>query len=360
MIGVKTAPNQPEISIFYAMIQIDGSIGEGGGQVLRTSLALSILTRQELHITLIRHRRSKPGLMAQHLKSVEAAARVCRGSVEGASTGSQELTFRPEEPHSGKYTFEIGTAGSTSLVLQTIFLPLCLAERTSTVTLTGGTHVPWSPCFEYLSLQWLPYLQQMGIRAELTLEQAGFYPPGGGSIRAVIHPTRSISPLSIPARGALQRIQGISAVANLDEDIARRQKIQALRRLEPRCRETKIKATSVPSPVKGTYIVLLAEFAGSRACFSALGARGKPAERVADEAVDGLEEFLTTDGAIDPYLADQLLLPMALAEGISQFRTSRVTQHLLTNAEIIRQFLPVAIDINGEQDQPGDVFVKTK
>ena len=342
------------------MIQIDGSIGEGGGQVLRTSLALSVLTRQELHITHIRTRRAKPGLMAQHLKSVEAAAKVCRAAVEGAAIGSQVLTFQPGELHAGKYHHEIGTAGSTSLVLQTIFLPLCMAEGTSTVTLTGGTHVPWSPCFEYLTLQWLPYLQQMGIRAELALEQAGFYPPGGGRIRAVIHPAGPLTALKLPARGALQRIQGISAVANLDADIARRQKLQALRRLEPHCRETKIKAITVPSPVKGTYIILLAEFERARACFSALGGRGKPAEQVADEAVNGLEEFLATDGAIDAYLADQLLLPMALAQGTSQFRTSRVTQHLLTNAEVIRQFLPVGIDIQGEQDQPGDVIVKNE
>jgi len=339
------------------MIEIDGSMGEGGGQVLRTSLALAILSRQELHITHIRARRAKPGLMAQHLKSVEAAAQVCRATVEGAAIGSQTLTFRPGELHAGRYHFEIGTAGSTSLVLQTVFIPLCMAGGTSTLTLTGGTHVPWSPCFEYLSLQWLPYLQQMGFNAGLTLEQAGFYPPGRGRIRAVIHPTGHVTPLTINARGALQRIQGISAAANLDHEITRRQKLQVLRRLEPRCRETKIKTCEVPSPVKGTYVILLAVFDGSRACYSALGARGKPAERVADEAVDGLVEFLATDGAVDQYLADQLLLPMALAPGISQFRTSSITQHLLTNAEIIRYFLPVVIEIQGELGQPGWVRV---
>lgn len=339
------------------MIEIDGSLGEGGGQVLRTALALSILTRQELHLTHLRAQRTKPGLMAQHLASVQAAAEVCRAAVEGAVIGSQTLTFRPGEVQSGRYQFEIRTAGATTLVLQTVFLPLTRAQSASTLTITGGTHVAWSPCFEFLSRHWLHYLQQMGFSAELALDQAGFYPPGGGRLRAVIRPTASIHPLTLLERGALQGIQGISAVANLDLEIAKRQKHQALGRLESRCRETKIQACKVPSPVKGTYLFLLAEFTGARAGFSALGAPGKPAERVADEAVDSLEAFLATDGAIDPYLADQLLLPMALADGISRFRTSKVTQHMLTNAEIIRRFLPAAIEIQGELDQPGLVIV---
>lgn len=340
------------------MIEIDGSFGEGGGQILRTSLALSVLTGQEMRITHIRARRQKPGMMAQHLKSVEAAAQVSRAQVEGAAIGSQTLTFRPGEIHAGKYHFEIGTAGSTSLVLQTVFFPLCRAKGTSTLALSGGTHVPWSPCFEYLDQHWLPYLQRMGYQADLALDQAGFYPPGGGRIRATIQPAVIIEPITLLERGALVRIQGVSVVADLDLDIARRQKLQALRRLEPLCRDTKIITSTVPSPVKGTYLILLVEFEGSRACFTALGARGKPAERVADEAVNELLEFLDTGNAIDPYLADQLLLPMALAEGTSQVSTSKVTQHLLTNVEVIRLFMPVKVEITGELDGPGLVQVK--
>ena len=339
------------------MIEIDGSMGEGGGQVLRSALALSALTRQAVHITHIRLRRPKPGLQAQHLQSVKAAAAVCDGEVEGAAAGSQTLTFYPGELKAGRYRFEIGTAGSTSLVLQTIFLPLCLAGGTSSVKISGGTHVPWSPCFDYLDLQWLPHLRRMGFSARLVMEQAGFYPSGGGLIQATISPAPNRLPLDLTQRGALKSISGISAVADLDPTIATRQKHQALRRLEPRCRETKIKTVELNSPSKGTILLLLATFEHSQCCYFALGEKGKPAERVADEAVDALEAFLYTEGVIDQYLADQLLLPMAMASGKSRLGTSKVTQHLLTNAEVIRRFLPTEITIQGEVGQSGLVEV---
>ncbi len=344
------------------MIEIDGSQGEGGGQILRSALTLSILTGQAMTIANIRKRRSKPGLMAQHLKSVQAAAAICAASVEGAEPGSQELAFQPGEIYSGHYRFDIGTAGSTSLVLQTIFLPLCLAGGSSTVILTGGTHVPHSPSFDYLDLHWLPYMRQLGCRAELNIEQAGVYPHGGGHIRAAIRPAGPLGALEITSRGALQNIQGLSAVANLDPEIAKRQKHQALRRLEPLTRATKIKDFSMPAAGKGTTLLLQAGFERSSACYFSLGERGKPAERVADEAVDGLQVFLATDGAIDQYLADQLLLPLAVAAwrfgaGPSRLRTCQVTQHLLTNAWIVRLFLPVRIEIEGELGEPGFVTV---
>ncbi len=339
------------------MIEIDGSIGEGGGQVLRSALALSILTQQAMRINAIRARRKKPGLQAQHLKSVQAAAAISGAMVEGAALGSQELTFHPGEVQPGKYHFDIGTAGSTSLVLQTIFLPLAQSGGTSTVTITGGTHVSWSPSFHYLDWQWLPHLNRMGFEASLAMEKAGFYPQGGGKIKAVIHPAGKTSPLDLMERGALTRITGLSAVANLDLEIGKRQKHQALRRLEPICRETKIQTAEVPAPVKGTFIVLLAVFERAQACFTALGAPGKRAEAVADEAVDALLAHLATDGMVDLHLADQLLLPLSFAGGQSQFRTSKVTQHLLTNAAIIQAFLPTNIHIEGEEGQPGAVTI---
>lgn len=340
------------------MIEIDGSSGEGGGQVLRSSLAMSILTQKDFHIRQVRARRSKPGLMAQHLKSVQAAAAICQAKVEGDVLGSQELVFRPGPVKAGKYHFEIGTAGSTSLVLQTIFIPLSLAARSSQVTISGGTHVPHSPCFHYIDLQWMVYMRQIGFNAQLLMEQAGFYPPGGGRIQAVIRPAEPLSALNLLERGQLQRIHGISGVANLDLEIAKRQKHQALKRLEPRARETKIKTVELPSPVKGTFLLLIAEFEHSQCCYFALGEQGKRAERVADEAVDGLEAFLKSDGAIDFYLADQLLLPLSLVKGKSSLHTSKVTQHQLTNANVIRAFLPVNIQIVGELDQPGLVHIE--
>jgi len=339
------------------LVEIDGSIGEGGGQVLRTALTLSLVTGQPFHLYSLRARRSKPGLQPQHLTAVKAAAAVGQADATGAAQGSQELTFHPQKIRPGTFKFDIGTAGATTLVLQTILLPLSLADKTSTVTLTGGTHVPWSPCFHYLDLHWIPYLQAMGFRHKISLEKAGFYPEGGGILQASIRPAGEIQPLQIPERGALLRISGISAVANLDEEIAARQKHQALRRLEPLCRETKVKTLSLPSFGKGTFLLLLAEFEHSRVCYTALGEKGKRAEKVADEACDKLQALLNSRAAVDEHLADQLLLPLALAEGVSELTTARVTQHLLTNAQVIRKFLPVEITIKGELDQEGWITI---
>lgn len=345
-------------TIIDIMIHLDGSMGEGGGQVLRSALALSMLTCQPFHITRVRQGRGKSGLMQQHLLSVEAAVRISQAQVEGAMLSSTELVFKPGEVKPGRYRFDIPTAGSTSLVLQTIFLPLSLAGGKSSISLGGGTHVPHSPCYHYLELHWLYYLKKMGLQASLALEGAGFYPPGGGRIRAEIRPCAELLPLQVTERGKLLRIQGLSAVANLDPDIARRQKHQALHRLEPLCRETKIRTLELPSPVKGTFLLLLAEFEGSRCCYYALGAPGKRAEQVADEAVDALEVFIASTGAVDQYLADQLLLPMAFANGPSCLRTSQITQHLLTNAEVIRLFTDVKIDIQGASGQPGSIRIE--
>ena len=335
------------------MLEIDGSQGEGGGQILRTSLALSILTRQPMRITRIRSGRTKPGLQSQHLKSVQAAAAISNAQVEGASFGSQVLVFKPGEVKHGRYQFDIGTAGSTSLVFQTIFLPLSRSDRLSQLLLIGGTHVPFAPCYHYLEQQWLSYLKKAGCEAQLFLEAAGFYPRGGGRMRAIIQPATQITPLHVTERGALLRIQGISGVANLDMSIGKRQKLHALRRLEERLRAVKIEDLELTSPVKGTFLLLRAEFEHSTCCYSALGELGKRAEIVADEAVDKLEAFLATDGAIDQYLADQLMLPLAFAGGESLLRTSKVTQHQLTNAAVIQQFMAVEIHIDGDLGKPG-------
>jgi RNA 3'-terminal phosphate cyclase (ATP) len=338
-------------------IEIDGAQGEGGGQVLRTSLSLSLITGKPLHLFNIRRRRSKPGLQPQHLTAVRAAAAVGGAEVNSASLGSQELTFLPHEIHPGSYRFDIGTAGATSLVLQTILIPLSLAKKAATLTLTGGTHVPWSPCFHYLDLQWNPYLQEIGFNTRLTLEKAGFYPQGGGSIRVSLRPAKLLQPLQLAERGQLLRILGVSAVANLDDEIAIRQKHQALRRLEPLCRDTKIKTLNLPSPGKGTFILLTVEFEQGRACYTALGEKGKPAETVADEACDSVQLLLDRSAGIDEYLADQLLLPLALAHGPSRIAAPKITEHLLTNAEVVRKFLPVEITIEGDLDCEGWISI---
>jgi len=340
------------------MIQIDGSFGEGGGQVLRTSLTLSILTGKPFRIYNIRANRAKPGLMAQHLVAVKAAAEVSHASVQGAAVGSKSLTFTPSGISPGNFRFDIGTAGATSLVLHTIFIPLALAREPSTVTITGGTHVPWAPCYHYLELQWLPYLRLLGFEARLELVKAGFYPQGGGDIRATIYPAQEIKSLRLLERGPLKTIKGISAVANLDFSVAERQRRQTETRLSGKGLPHEIEVTSMPAHGKSTMLLLQAEFEFSRACYYALGEKGKPAERVADEAVDALFHFLETNGVFDQHLPDQIILPLALANDASEFRTPKVTQHLVTNLEVIRKFLEIEGRIEGEIGKGGIVYVR--
>jgi RNA 3'-phosphate cyclase len=340
------------------LIHIDGSIGEGGGQVLRTSLALALITGKAFRISKIRQCRSKPGLMAQHLKAVEAAQLVGAARVEGAHRGSQSLLFEPSGIHPGNFQLNIGTAGSTSLVLQTILVPLSFSTTGSVVSVKGGTHVPWSPCFHYLQLHWLHYMRRIGFNFQLELYTAGFYPRGGGHVCATVLPASPIAPLNIVRRGPLRRIRGISAVANLNVQIAERQKARVLRRLRGTSDSIHIEIEQLHSPSTGSMLLLLAELENSQACFSSLGARGKSAEQVADETVDELLEFVATDGAIDHYLADQLILPLALAKGVSEVRTSRVTQHLLTNVEVVKNFIPVTIKVCGGSGGPGLISVR--
>ena len=341
------------------MLTIDGSFGEGGGQILRSSLTLSLLTGTAFEIERIRAGRKQSGLRPQHLRAVAAAATISSARVEGAEIGSQRLRFEPGKIKPGRYYFKIGTAGSTSLVLHTVHLPLALAEGRSVVEIAGGTHVPFSPTFDYLSEQWLWALRLMDLSAQLTLERAGFYPKGGGAIRAEILPQagRPIRPMMLTYRGSLVEVTGTSAVANLPASVGERQTRRAARRLAGAGIANRIETVSLPAVGKCTAVCLVARFAHTQACHTALGAPGKPAERVADEAADAFFAHLETRACLDRYLADQVLLPLALAEGPSAFTTSRVTDHLRTNAEVIRQFLPARIEIEPRPDGSGLVQV---
>ncbi len=339
------------------MIEINGSHGEGGGQILRTALALSAIEKKPFKIFDIRAGRKKPGLAAQHLQCVEAMAQICNAEVSGAKIGSSSLKFYPGEIKSGDYCFEIKTAGSTSLVLQTIFLPLSLANKPSSITIRGGTHVPFSPCFNYLKEHWLYYLKKIGFDAEIEISRAGFYPKGGGEINIYIKHTGKVYPLELTSRGGLLKVRGISAVGNLDSDIADRQRQQAISRLSERNIIPEIDVVDVPSFGRGTMLLLICEFENSQCCYFSLGAIGKRAEKVADEACGEVEHFLATTAVIDEYLADQIILPLSRAKGTSRFTTPKITQHLLTNAEIINLFSNTTIDINGNPGEKGEVIL---
>jgi len=341
------------------LLSIDGSLGEGGGQILRTSLALSAITGRPIEIRNIRAGRQKPGLRPQHLKSVEAIGEICRAAIRGAEINSSLIRFEPGEVLAGDYQFEIGTAGATGLVLHTVYLPLALQDQTSQVLITGGTHNPFSPCYHYLEQQWRPLLSAAGFRVSLKLDRAGFYPVGGGKIRAEILPARP-SGLQLTQRGKMTDLRGLSLVANLDIAIAERQKSQALRGLSGvhNVHKRDIGTGQLRAPSPGTAIILTAEFeGGARACYFGLGARGKRAEKVGDEAAKPMKEFLAGDATIDEYAADQLLLPLAFAPQVSDFRTAAITQHLLTNAEVIRMFLDTEIRIEGDLGQAARVVI---
>jgi RNA 3'-terminal phosphate cyclase (ATP) len=340
------------------LLEIDGSFGEGGGQILRTSLALSLLTGKGFHLRNVRAGRAKPGLQPQHLMSVRAAVTIGQAQLRGASQNSTDLVFEPGQVIPGKYQFAIGTAGATGLVLHTLFLPLALrGDIPSELTITGGTHVSTSPCFHFLDTTWRAYLELLGLRIKLQMRRPGFYPRGGGVIEAHIQPCLRLHGLKLDDLGPVTTATGFSAVAGLPEDIAKRQARRAGYRLKEAGLKVNLREESWDGG-PGTVLAVVLNTAPVPSLFFALGERGKRAERVADEAVDQLRAFLqTTPPAMDAHSADQIVLPLALAEEPSSYRVAKVTQHLLTNIAVIKQFVEREILCEGAEGEPGRVQV---
>ncbi len=349
-----------------SLIDIDGSYGEGGGQVLRTALTLSALTGQPMRIDHIRAGRRNPGLAPQHLTALLATARVCNAAVQGAAVGATTITFEPRErPRPGEYQIDVaetaqqGSAGSVTLILQTLLLPLAFAEATSHLTLRGGTHVAWSPPFDYLKQVYLPTLARSGFRADCHLDAWGFYPVGNGQISATIEPVRQpLTPLTLEARGELQQVHGHAIACNLPADIAQRIANRASNVLTGAGIPTRLTPSREKGAGPGAGLFLMSTYDQTVAGFSALGAKGKPSDKVADEACQELLAYHAAMAPVDSHLADQLLLPLALIAGRSQFRTSQISLHLLTNAQIIQRFVPARISIEGAEGQPGQITVE--
>ncbi|MCF6155132.1 MAG: RNA 3'-phosphate cyclase [Candidatus Brocadia sp.] len=339
------------------LVKIDGSFGEGGGQILRTALSLSAITKRPFEIFNIRANRKIPGLSHQHLQAVNATSQICNAEVVGNQLRSTDLKFYPGEVKAGTYRLDIGTAGSVSLVLQTIFYPLSLANKPSSITIMGGTHVSHSPCIDYLMQQWLYFLKKIGFDAEIQTLRSGYYPRGGGEVFVKINPARPQHPIRIDVRGKLIQVMGISAVSNLDVNIAHRQQTQAKKNFLERNIPHEISVVETPAIGKGTMLLLVGKFEHSQCCYFSLGAIGKRAETVSDEACNEFFSFLETRGVIDEYLADQLILPLALTKRTSQFITPRITQHLLTNIEIVKLFLPVTVNISGNLNEEGTIGI---
>jgi len=357
------------IAQYYAIIKpmsevlkIDGSYGEGGGQILRTALSLSLVLNRPIEIYNIRKARPKPGLQPQHLTCVNSCQKISSAKVDGNELQSTKLFFSPNQVNGGEFIFDVsekkGSAGSVSLIFQTLLLPLSFAKSKSTIELIGGTHVPWSPSFNFLKDIFVPAVRRMGIRAKLELEKCGFYPKGGGRIRAQIEPLKELAPITITARGALKKINATSAVANLPRSIAERQWAKASEYLKGKNLDCEVIIEEATSLGAGTFFFITAEFENIKAGFGSLGAIGKRAEKVGEEATKDFLEYLSIDAAVEPHLSDQLVLYMALAKGKSRYTASKITRHLLTNIWVINQFLPnIEIKVGGEEGKPGEITV---
>lgn len=319
-------------------IEIDGAFGEGGGQIVRTAIALAGALRKEIRIYNIRKGRSPPGLRPQHLAAVSLAAEICDADVSGLKVGSTEIRFTPGICTGGEYERDIGTAGSISLVLQTCLIPALFAKSPTILRIKGGTDVPWSPPMDYLACVFLPIIQKMGVAVELEIEQRGFYPSGGGSVVATISPVGELSPVDLSDRGELKGIGGRVVCRNLPQHVAERIKNSALKMLSS-YPSVSIETESMTGPSAGASVVLFADFENTRVGASVLGEKGLPAERVGEMAASFLIESINSNETLDEHASDQIIPFMFLARGRSAFKTSELTSHARTNLGIVRQFI---------------------
>lgn len=323
-------------------IEIDGSTGEGGGQILRSALVIAALTGRPLRIWDIRARRRRPGLAAQHLTAVRAVAALCGARVEGDRLGSTELVFVPRHaPRPGTWTFDVGTArpggsaGAAGLVLQTVALPLAFADAPSHVEVVGGTHVPLSPPADFLETVWAPWLSRIGLHVAPYLLAYGFYPTGGGRIAADIAPPTGPEPLVAEDPGRLLEVEVRALAAELPAHIPARMAGRARTLLAPLGVPIRERPARVRAASPGAFCYVHLHFEHAEAGFVALGAPGVPSERVAEQAVAEALSHTESRAALDRHMADQILLPLAFAPGPSRFSTSMATLHLETQAWLL-------------------------
>lgn len=341
------------------MIRIDGSLGEGGGQVLRTSLSLSMITGEALRIENIRAKRKKPGLMRQHLTAVRAAAEISRARVDGDVAGSTELEFKPGSIRHGDYHFTIGTAGSATLVLQTILSALLVTEGSSTIVIEGGTHNPLAPPFDFLDQAFLPLLRRMGAEAAVRLHRHGFFPAGGGKLGVEVSGSK-LAPIDLTGAKKASSIQAKVIYACLGRSIAVREASVLRSRLGLGDEAVHIGEFPSAGPGNAVMVDVASEIAGAgtvREVFTAFGEKGVGAEKVAELAAGQALEYRESPAAVGRNLADQLLLPMALAGG-GAFTALSPSLHCETNMAVIRAFLPGSFDVR--ESVPGSFVIEYK
>jgi RNA 3'-terminal phosphate cyclase (ATP) len=337
------------------MLTIDGSSGEGGGQILRTALALSTVTGKPFRIEKIRAGRPKPGLLRQHLTAVKAAARISSATVGGVELGSGAVTFSPGPVAAGEYAFAIGTAGSATLVLQTVLPALLTATAPSKLILEGGTHNPMAPPFDFLAKTFLPLINRMGPIVTAELDRPGFYPAGGGRFSVSIKPASRLLPLEILERGAIRSIRARAIVANLPRSIAERE-VKLVGRLLSLSEDSLIVEEVRGAPGPGNSVSVEIETEHHTEVFTGFGEVAVRAEGVATKVAQEARAYIASGVPVGRYLADQLLIPMALA-GAGRFRTGALSRHTTTNLEVIRQFLDVNIDLLEEPKRVWTVTV---
>ena len=321
------------------MIELDGALGEGGGQILRTALTLAMITGQPFRIRRIRANRSKPGLMRQHLVAVQAAAQICGAEVSGAALGSQDLAFIPGKLQGGDYRFAIGSAGSCTLVLQTVLPALLKAATPSTLRVCGGTHNPMAPPVQFLQRAWCPRIAEMGAQVELTLERFGFYPAGGGEVVATVQPCAQLAPREWMTRGERQHGYAESFTAGIPARVAQRE-LECVGQGMNWGAEQLLARHLPDNQGPGNALMLTLEYEHATEVFTTFGEKSVTAENVARQAVGQARRYIASGAAFAEYLGDQMMLPLALAGG-GGFTVEEVSLHARTNAEVIELFLPV-------------------
>ncbi len=364
-------------------IYIDGSVGEGGGQIIRTSVSLAAITGRALEITNIRAGRSKPGLQAQHLTSVLSAAALCAATVNGAEIGSKYLRFVPGVPTTKRdFHFDVsaarggGSAGATGLVVQTLLIPLAHLQSRVTVndaapeagrhrevhsasaTVLGGTHVPMAPTADYLEAVYLPALQRLGLETTLTIPRAGFFPRGGGEVELTLSRPQIDKPLDLVERGRLLKIRVIITTSELPGHVAARGRDALLKTLRGYGVPIDVDLRDLPGGGAGAAILIVAECENGLGGWTGIGERGKPMERVAEGALHDFQKWFASTAAIDEHLSDQLVLPCALIDGESRWTTPTVTEHLRTVLAIVERFLPITYRIEERADGTGLVVLQ--
>jgi len=317
------------------MLVIDGSQGEGGGQILRTALSLAMITETNIKIENIRAGRAKPGLMRQHLACVKAAQTISSAEVSGAKVGSTSITFKPGVISAGEYEFAVGTAGSTMLIFQTVLPALATVKGESSIKFHGGTHNMMAPSYDFIKYAFIPAIKRMGIEIEMQIQRHGFYPQGGGEWTALIKPSGKFQPLELLESGGLLNRELVVTSSHVPEHVAHREMNEVVKLCGWNSDEMRV--DNVHSLGSGNIMSLRLHYKYTSEVIEQVGKVGVSAERVARNAVKALRRFQANGAVVGEYLADQLLLPMAIGEG-GVFRTLKPSLHLRTNREIIQMF----------------------